>query len=75
MTTIQPAAMNQKDAAVYCGLSVDLFIRVCPVKPIRFTLSTKGERYLKIRLDEWLENEDPNPKKREFHILGDMAGD
>jgi hypothetical protein len=47
-------------AAEYCGLSVDTFKEVCPVKPIAFTQSTRGDRYLRTRLDAWLDTIDPN---------------
>jgi hypothetical protein len=55
-----PAALNQKMAAAYRGLSVDTFTTVCPVRPIAFTNSTWGHRYLRQRLDEWLLSLDPN---------------
>lgn len=58
-----PAAMPLNLAAAYCGLSVDVFKETCPIKPIPFTLSTKGNRYLRHRLDEWLLSRDPNPSK------------
>jgi hypothetical protein len=63
-------------AAEYCGLSVDLFKEVCPVKPIEFTQSTRGNRYLRQRLDGWLSSLDPNaqpsptPKRR----IGERIG-
>jgi hypothetical protein len=55
-----PAAMDLKTAAAYCGCCADTFKKVCPVKPLRFTESTRGERYLRQRLDEWLDKLDPN---------------
>ena len=55
-----PAAMDQKTAASYCGLCVDTFKDVCPVKPLQFTASARGARYLRQRLDEWLLSMDPN---------------
>jgi hypothetical protein len=55
-----PAALPLHLAAEYCGLSVDTFKEICPVKPIAFTQSTQGDRYLRKRLDEWLERIDPN---------------
>lgn len=60
-----PAAMDQKTAAAYCGCCVELFKRVCPVRPIRYTESTRGERYLRQRLDEWLVTMDPNKQSAE----------
>jgi hypothetical protein len=33
---------------------------VCPVKPIPFTPSTRGHRYLLASLDNWLVSLDPN---------------
>lgn len=65
-----PAAMNKKMAAAYCGLSAETFEKVCPIRPIRFTASTRGERYLRQRIDEWLIGLDPNgpveTKRRRF---------
>lgn len=58
-----PAAMNQKMAAAYCGLSVDLFKEICPVRPLKYTQSTWGHRYLRQRLDEWMSSLDPNVKQ------------
>ena len=55
-----PAAMSQQMAASYCGLSVGTFASVCPVVPISITASKAGQRYLKLRLDEWLLSLDIN---------------
>ena len=55
-----PAALRLDLAASYCGLSVDTFKEVCPVKPISFTSSSRGNRYLRARLDQWLDTIDPN---------------
>jgi hypothetical protein len=55
-----PAALPLHMAAEYCSLSVDTFKEVCPVKPVQFTQSTRGDRYLRTRLDAWLESVDPN---------------
>jgi len=70
-----PAALRQDQAAAYCGLSVETFKGICPVKPIAFTQSNRGNRYLRTRLDAWLDNLDPNregtqePPRRK---IGDM---
>ena len=65
-----PAAMDLKTAAAYCGFCPETFKKVCPVLPIQFTQSTRGERYLRLRLDEWLVSLDPNKQnaapKRKF---------
>ncbi|WP_225644684.1 hypothetical protein [Bradyrhizobium australafricanum] len=64
-----PAALRQDQAAAYCGLSVDTFVEICPVKPIEFTPSSRGRRYLRVRLDAWLDGLDPNPgvpRRRKF---------
>jgi hypothetical protein len=55
-----PAALRLDQAAAYVGLSVDTFKEVCPVKPIPFTASTRGHRYLRASLDNWLVSLDPN---------------
>lgn len=67
-----PAAMNQKMAAAYCGLSVDLFKSVCPVRPLKYTQSTWGHRYLRQRLDEWMSSLDPNAKPSPVVNFGDF---
>jgi hypothetical protein len=59
-----PAALPLHLAAAYCGLSVDTFKDVCKVQPISFTDSSRGDRYLRNRLDEWLLSKDPNPSRR-----------
>ncbi|MCK1493476.1 hypothetical protein IVB14_24385 [Bradyrhizobium sp. 180] len=71
-----PAALRLDQAASYCGLSVDTFKKICPVKPIEFTQSTRGQRYLRARLDAWLASLDKNDPetgsvRRRF---GDMLG-
>ena len=50
-----PAAMPLHEAAAYSGISVDTFKKKCPVRPIKFTKSTRGDRYLRVALDNWLE--------------------
>ena len=64
-----PAALRLDQAAAYCGLSPATFLKVCPLRPIAFTGSSRGNRYLRQRLDEWLLSLDPNeaaPKPRRF---------
>jgi hypothetical protein len=58
--TVWPASLRLDQAAAYCGLSVDTFKDKCPVKPIELTDSSKGHRWLRVRLDEWLLSIDPN---------------
>ena len=55
-----PAALRLDQAAAYSGLSVQTFKEVCPVKPVSFTPSTRGDRYLRSSLDNWLQSLDPN---------------
>lgn len=55
-----PAALRLDQAAAYCGLSVPTFAAVCPIKPIEFTQSSRGHRYLRARLDAWLASLDTN---------------
>jgi hypothetical protein len=55
-----PAALRLDQAAEYSGLSIETFKAVCPVKPIQFTNSTRGNRYLRAKLDDWLLSLDPN---------------
>lgn len=70
-----PAALNQKMAAAYCGLSVDTFKKVCPVKPVKFTQSTWGERFVRQRLDEWLLSLDPNSPTSQVKFGDFFKGD
>lgn len=58
--TVWPAALRLDQAAEYSGLCVDVFKRICPVKPIELTESTRGRRYLRASLDLWLSSLDPN---------------
>ena len=57
---LQPAALRLDQAAAYCNLSAETFKAVCPVKPIEFTLSSRGHRWLRVKLDEWLASIDTN---------------
>jgi hypothetical protein len=57
---LHPATLRLDLAAAYCGLSVETFKAVCPVKPIQFTQSSRGHRWLRVSLDGWLASIDPN---------------
>lgn len=59
-TPYWPAAMPLTQAAAYCGLSTETFKDVCPIKPVSFTSTTRGQRFLRQRLDEWLTSLDRN---------------
>jgi hypothetical protein len=77
--SIWPATLRLDQAAEYAGLSVDTFKAKCTVKPIQFTQSTRGNRYLRASLDVWLSSLDPNaqssPPQRRFgeKINGDQG--
>jgi hypothetical protein len=75
-----PAALRLDQAAEYTGLSVDIFKEVCTVAPIQFTKSSHGRRWLRARLDEWLDSLDPNnagsatpPRRRLAERIGDQG--
>ena len=72
--TVWPASLRLDQAAEYCGLSVDTFKKKCPVKPIEFTQSSKGHRYLKVRLDDWLSSLDPNVQHSSTRRFGEKLG-
>ncbi|MDO8399000.1 MAG: hypothetical protein Q7T45_14380 [Bradyrhizobium sp.] len=55
-----PAALRLDQAAAYSGLSKQTFKEVCPVKPVSFTSSARGDRYLRASLDNWMQSLDPN---------------
>jgi hypothetical protein len=46
-----PAALRLNQAAEYCGLSVETFKAVCPIKPLM--LDVGYDLYLSARIDEW----------------------
>lgn len=71
-----PAALRLDLAAAYCGLSVDIFKAICPVKPIEFTGSSRGRRFLRASLDAWLASLDPNdaPPKPKLRIWEKIGG-
>lgn len=69
-----PAALNLTEAAEYAGLSVPTFKQVCPLKPIAFTESARGERYLRARIDEWLASLDPNKTSSVGRRFGEKLG-
>ncbi len=71
-----PAALPLKFAAGYCGLSPDRFKQRCPVKPISLGTSARGDRWLRVRLDEWLLSLDQNsPMEPARRRLGDRLSD
>jgi hypothetical protein len=72
--TLWPAALRLDQAAEYSGLSVDTFKAVCPVKPIAFTQSTRGNRYLRANLDAWLSSLDPNAQPSPIRRFGEKLG-
>ena len=59
-TPFWPAALPLNQAAAYCSVSTETFKEVCPVKPVSFTSTSRGQRYLRQRLDEWLVSLDRN---------------
>jgi hypothetical protein len=74
MTERWPAALNLAEAAEYAGLSVPTFKQVCPLRPIAFTESAHGKRYLRARLDEWLASLDPNKTSSAGRKFGEKLG-
>lgn len=72
--TVWPAALRLDLAAEYVGLSVETFKLKCPIKPIEFTESNRGNRYLKVRLDAWLLSLDANAEPSAARRFGDKLG-
>lgn len=66
-----PAALRLDQAAAYSGLCVETFKDVCPVKPVAFTQSTRGQRYLRSSLDAWLASLDPNVETSPVRKFGE----
>lgn len=60
MADLWPAALRLDQASQYCGLCPETFKKTCPVKPVEFTASARGHRYLRTSLDTWLASLDPN---------------
>jgi hypothetical protein len=69
-----PAALRLDQAAAYSGLCVETFKAKCPVKPIEFTQSTRGYRYLRASLDAWLSSLDPNAQSSPTRRFGEKLG-
>ncbi|WP_292530861.1 tyrosine-type recombinase/integrase [Methylocystis sp.] len=51
-----PRLLRREEAAHYCALSVEYFLRLCPVPPIKLGNSKRLERYDIKALDAWLDN-------------------
>lgn len=66
-----PAALRLDQAAAYSGLCPETFKSVCPVKPIRFTDSARGQRYLRASLDSWLSSLEQDAPKSPGRRFGD----
>lgn len=69
-----PAALRLDQAAEYCGLSVEVFMRVCPIQPMPLA----DGRWLLVRLAEWKQSlpDDwtPDAEKRDFTVIGQQPG-
>ena len=63
-----PAALNVYEAASYVGLSLTEFERCCRVQPVIIPGAQTPERYLRLRLDEWLFGLEKGP-----HNLGTLG--
>lgn len=50
-----PRLLNQKTAAAYCGMSVPVFVRACPVDRRRVHPGPRGLRYDTRELDKWID--------------------
>jgi predicted DNA-binding transcriptional regulator AlpA len=51
--SLAPRLLTKTEAAAYCGMSPQIFDRVCPVRPLRFS-----ERLVKFDVtdvDSWIE--------------------
>jgi hypothetical protein len=53
---IVPRLLNQKQAAAYCGISVPIFVKHCPVVPIAIGAGKRLERYDLNALDNWIDS-------------------
>jgi hypothetical protein len=68
---VWPAAPRLDQAAAYSGLSIETFKSVCPVKPIAFTESARGRRYLRKSLDTWLASLDSSGQDSPVRRFGE----
>jgi predicted DNA-binding transcriptional regulator AlpA len=67
---VAPRLLTKAEAASYCGMSVALFDRLCPVRPLRFS-----ERLVKFDvsdIDSWIEAFKSPAKKVGTDWLGAM---
>ena len=51
--SVPPRLLNQSDAASYCAMSVPMFKRECPVRPLRF--GKRDIRYVRTEIDKWID--------------------
>lgn len=60
-----PRLLTKIQAAAYCGIGVQIFSAVCPVKPLSLGASSRSNRFDRFAIDAWIdrmrgENADPD---------------
>ncbi len=56
---IEPRLLDRSQAAAYCGISLAVFLRRCPVQPLAMGPGTRLERYDIRDLDDWIDRLGP----------------
>ncbi|WP_158808452.1 hypothetical protein [Beijerinckia sp. L45] len=60
VVVITPRMLTKDQAAQYCGVSAEVFFRICPVRPAAIGNSIRSLRYDVKLLDAWLDNFGPD---------------
>ena len=48
--------LTSKEAAEYCGVSVPVFVKLCPVRAVSLGSGARLRRFDRLALDEWIES-------------------
>lgn len=62
----EPRLLIKTDAAAYCGVSLGVFDKACPVQPVR--LLDRIPRYDRFALDRWIDSLDNSIKEEEISL-------
>lgn len=60
VVVITPRMLTKDQAAQYCGVSAEVFVGICPVRPAAMGKSVRSLRYDVKLLDTWLDKFGPD---------------
>lgn len=58
-----PRLLTKKQAAIYCGVSVATFDRICPIPPLSLGQSRRLDRFDKLAIDAWISGQTFRPRE------------